>query len=146
MIKDGRSIEKAYSSYALGMHNQGIQRCADQHMGRQGLIFSGIASNRLGRLAKDQRSQAVKMLVAGFGFQAAASQACRYIRLFPHNTMGRYPVRLPGGKTTPGIYESRAGVALHRVYNETRLNFGLLRGYSSKLDELCGLAREHECW
>jgi len=146
VIGNRLSIERAYKSYALNLYNQEIQACVDRHMARQDLVFSGTASGRLGRLDSGRRRQATRLLVAEFGFQAAASQAYRYIFLFPHNTRGRYHKCLPGGGTTAGIYESRQDIVLHRVYNETRLNFGLLCRYFTKLDEMCRLCRERGYW
>ncbi|MDD9812989.1 MAG: hypothetical protein OXU37_01750, partial [Thaumarchaeota archaeon] len=69
-----------------------------------------------------------------------------YVTLYPHNLLGRYPERLPDGKTTPEVYGSRADIVLHRLCNEVRFSLDLLRGHASKLDELCRLGSEHGYW
>jgi len=143
---DAKRTENVYSDYAWSPHNQEIQKFKDTHLARQDRMFSDAALRHIGSLPKGEQKLVIRRLVAEFAFEAASSQAYRYIVLFPHNTLGRYPKNLPDGSSTTEIYESRPDIVLHRVYNETRINFEMLCEYSSKLDNLCGLCSEHGYW
>lgn len=146
VIMDRQGIERAYADHRRNRYRLVLQTYHDWHMALQDRMFSDATIRRLRSFRADEQGQALRRLVAEYAFEAASSQAYRYAPLFPHNTMGRYPMRLPGGKTTTEIYESQADVALHWIYNETRFNFEMLCDHASKLDELCGLGREHGYW
>lgn len=146
VIGDRDKTESTYMDHRNNQYRQVLQLFQDYHAARQDRIFSDTALERLGGIPVDGRVRAVKRLVAEFAFEAVSSQAYRYAPLFPHNIVGRYPMRLPGGGTTTGVYASKPDVVLHWVYNEARLNFDMLCEHASKLDELCGLGHEHGYW
>lgn len=145
-IKIESRINAAYSEYAAGPLRRGMLERRDGHVARQDRIFSRDGLSCLGGLAVDGRAQAAARLVTEFALEAASLQAYRHVTLYPHNLLGRYPERLPGGMTTPEVYGSRADIVLHRLYNEVRFSLDLLRGHYSKLDELCRLGHEHGYW
>jgi len=140
------TTESAYSDYRRRPLRQMLQKSQVIHSAHQDLIFSETALKRLECLPADGQARAVRRLVAEFAFEAASTQASRYAPLFPHNTMGRYPMRLIGGKSTTDIYREGADVVLHWVYNKARFDLGLLREQASKVDELCELGHEHGYW
>lgn len=107
VIMDAKRTENVYSDYAWSPHNQEIQKFKDTHLARQDRMFSDAALRHVGSLPKGEQKLVIRRLVAEFAFEAASSQAYRYIVLFPHNTLGRYPKNLPDGSSTTEIYESR---------------------------------------
>jgi len=145
-IRSQAEIDAAYSGYAGDRLRRGMLERRDKHAARQDRIFSEAGLACLGRLPRNDRVRAATRLVAEFAFEAASLQAYRYIVLYPHNLLGRYPERLPSGTTTSEVYGSRADITLHRLYNEVRFSLDLLRGHHSKLDELCVLGGEHGYW
>jgi len=146
VIEDRRRTESVYNDYRGDPLRQELQEMQDSHSAHQDLIFSETALKRLECLPADGQARAVRRLVAEFAFEAASTQASRYAPLFPHNTMGRYPMRLIGGKSTTDVYREGADVVLHWVYNKARFDLGLLREQASKVDELCELGHEHGYW
>lgn len=146
VIRDAGRTGAGYSDCVWAPPRRGMQELHDEDLGRQDRLFSNLSLRRLGGLARSAQAQAVKRLVAEFAFGASAIAIYRYMTLYPHCRLGRYPERLPGGMTTTDIYESRADVVLHRIYNEARFSLGLLRDHDSKLGELCRLGHEHGYW
>jgi len=146
VIEDEGRTEDVYGEYKLNPLRQWLQKSQDIHLALQDTIFSQTALKRLERLTADGQARAVKRLVAEFAFEAVATQAHRYMNLVPHNTLGRYPMLLPDGKSTTEVYELQTDVVLHLVCNETRFDLEMLCEQASKLDELCLLGHEHGYW
>lgn len=146
VIGDEGRTDAVYSDYVGRPQRQGMQELHDYRAGHQDRIFSDAGLSCLGGLTREARRKAAGRLVAEFAFEAAGIMIYRYMTLYPHARLGRYPVRLPGGTTSAAVYESRADVVLHRIYNETRFSMDLLRGHYTKLDELCRLGSEHGYW
>ena len=146
VIRDRGMTDAIYSDYVWTPQRRGMQELHDLRVACQDTVFSEVCLGRLGRFSRDVQERAVRRLVTEFAFEAAAMMAYRYMTLYPHSWLGRYPKLLPDGRATPTVYESRADVVLHRIYNETRFSMDLLRGHASKLDELCRLGHEHGYW
>jgi len=146
VIRDRGMTDAIYSDYVWTPQRRGMQELHDLRVACQDTVFSEVCLGRLGRFSRDVQERAVRRLVTEFAFEAAAMMAYRYMTLYPHSWLGRYPKLLPDGRATPAVYESRADVVLHRIYNETRFSMDLLRGHASKLDELCRLGHEHGYW
>jgi len=146
VTKSQAGTDAAYSEYTGGRRRAGMRKLRDAHVATQDRIFPGAGLACLGELERGMRGRAAARLVAEFAFEAASFQAYRYVVIYPHNLLGRYPERLPDGRTTTEVYASGADIALHRLCNEARFGLDLLRGHRSKLDELCGLGREHGYW
>lgn len=146
MMGDSERLRRAYEDHKWRPNMQALRNRQDFHMAVQDRIFSDFALRHLGEMPVKEQRGAASRLVAEFAFEAASFQAYRYAPLFPHNELGRYPMRLPCGRSTTEVYEAQADVALHWVYNEARLNYEMLCEHASKLDELCGLGREHGYW
>jgi len=146
VIRDESETKQAYANYKLSPSGHVVQVNTDWHLALWDLIFSDATLKRLGRLPSCEQRRAVRRIVVEVGFEAACAQAYRYILLFPHNTLGRYPKLLSDGKSTVDIYESRADIVLHQIYNETRLDFEMMCKRADKLDELCRLGHEHGYW
>ena len=146
VINSQEKTSAAYAEYVGGPLRQGMTKRRDGHLTLQDRIFSEAGMACLGSLPRVERERAAARLVAEFAFEAASPQAYRYVTLYPHNLLGRYPERLPDGKTTPEVYGSRVDIVLHRLCNEVRFSLDLLRGHASKLDELCRLGSEHGYW
>jgi len=146
MIGDEERTKRAYEDHRRHPNMQELRRFQDIHMATQDRIFSDFALGHFGSMPTEGQRRAASRLVAEFAFEAASFQAYRYAPLFPHNELGRYPTRLPGGKSTTEVYESQADVVLNWVYNEVRFNFETLCDHASKLDEVCGLGHEHGYW
>jgi len=146
VIGDERKTAAAYQDYVWAPHQRLLPRFHDKHVARQDRIFSDVALRRLGGLAGDEQGAAIKRLVAEFAFDGASLHAHSYLSLYPHHTLGRYPRRLPGGRTSAEIYASSADSVLHNIYNVARFNLEMLRDRSSKLDGLCRKGHEHGYW
>jgi len=146
VIGDERKTAAAYQDYVWAPHQRLLPRFHDMHVARQDRIFSDVALRRLGGLARDEQGSAIKRLVAEFAFDGASLHAHSYLSLYPHHTLGRYPRRLPGGRTSAEIYASSVDSVLHNIYNVARFNLEMLRDRSSKLDGLCRTGHEHGYW
>lgn len=66
-------------------------------------------------------------LVAEFAFEGESLNAYNHLMLYTHNTLGRYPRVLSGGRGSAEAYASRVDSVLHRIYNEVRFDLETLR-------------------
>ena len=129
------ALLKAYSdSYCAFSTNVAMRNLiASQFYGRRS-FFSTHMQTAIDSL-QYPFERIVRSLMVEFGLFVMVTIAHRYIEIFPHNTLGRYPKKL-GDRVTTDIYKSQRNHALFSLFVEIPYHLDQLCLNSRRIDEL----------